>query len=237
MPSFFLFKKYGRISLSAISKPSSKNFAAANAVLVACLNKVRASCSMRLHNASKFQQWAKRIAVLIFSLMLLLFVAWRTAIWLTERASSLAGAPLPACGELIADERDGRAAEKARDQIQALMVERQIPGLAAAIAVNGKIVWSAGFRYADQDEQTPACPQTQFRVASVSKLFTAAAMAQLYEQGRLDLDAPIQNYVSSFPDTGHPLTARQLASHRSGIRHYRNDYEALNTKHYNSINE
>jgi CubicO group peptidase (beta-lactamase class C family) len=62
-------------------------------------------------------------------------------------------------------------------------------------------------------------------------------MARLYEQGRLDLDAPIQRYVPGFPDKGFPITARHLASHRSGIRHYRDDYESLNTKPYQTAAE
>lgn len=109
------------------------------------------------------------------------------------------------------------------------MAERQIPGLSVAVAIDGRLVWSEGFGYADREKRLLACPQTQFRIASLSKLLTAAAMAQLYEQGRLDLDAPIQRYVPSFPDKGYPITARQLASHRSGIRGYRDDGEAINT--------
>jgi CubicO group peptidase (beta-lactamase class C family) len=181
-------------------------------------------------------RWLKRLALVATGGICLLFVAWRAAIYLTERATPFSGTPLPTCGTML-DDRYTQAVVKARDHIQALMAERQIPGLAVAVAVDDKIVWSEGFGFADRDKQIQACPQTQFRIASVSKLLTAAAMAKLYEQGRLDLDAPIQKYVPSFPDKGHTITARQLASHRSGIRHYRDDNETLNTKHYNSVIE
>jgi CubicO group peptidase (beta-lactamase class C family) len=182
------------------------------------------------------QRWVKRLVVVAVLATCLLFIAWRAVIWFTERTTPFSGTPLPTCGS-ISDDRYAQAVAKARNQIQAMMAERQIPGLSAAVAVDGKIVWSEGFGYADRDKQMTACPQTQFRIASVSKTLTAAAMAQLYEQGRLDLDAPIQAYVPSFPDKGHPITALQLASHRSGIRHYRDDYEALSTKHYNNVTE
>jgi CubicO group peptidase (beta-lactamase class C family) len=116
-----------------------------------------------------------------------------------------------------------------------MMAERQIPGLSVCIAVSGKTVWSEGFGYADRERQTRACPSTQFRIASVSKTLTAAAMARLYEQGRLDLDAPVQKYVPAFPDKGQTITARQLASHRSGIRGYRDDFEAVSLKNCSSV--
>jgi CubicO group peptidase (beta-lactamase class C family) len=186
---------------------------------------------------TRFRRGVRGIVLISASLIGLLLTGWRTIIWFTERTTPFAGTPLPACSRMISDERYAPAAAKAASQIQALMAERTIPGLAVAIAVNGKIVWSEGFGYADREKQMLACPQTQFRVASVSKLFTVAAMAQLYEKGRLDLDVPIRTYVPSFPEKGHFITARQLASHRSGIRNYRDDYEALNTKHYNSVTE
>src|SRR5438445_10193376 len=59
---------------------------------------------------------------------------------------------------------------------------------------------------------------------------TAAAVALLYEQGKLDLDAPVQRYVPSFPDKGVPITTRQLAGHLAGIRHYRGDEFLLNRR-------
>ena len=78
----------------------------------------------------------------------------------------------------------------------------RIPGVQVAVAVNGKLVWSEGFGYADAARMRPVTHQTQFRIGSVSKPLTAAAVALLYEQGKLALDAPVQRYVPSFPDKG-----------------------------------
>ena len=105
-----------------------------------------------------------------------------------------------------------------------------IPGFAVAVAVDGRIVWSEAFGYADLAAQVPATPATQFRIGSVSKPLTAAAVAQLYESGRLDLDAPVQRYVPTFPDKGAPITTRLVAGHLAGIRHYQGDEFTLNRR-------
>jgi CubicO group peptidase (beta-lactamase class C family) len=112
----------------------------------------------------------------------------------------------------------------------------RIPGLQVAIGVNGRLVWSEGFGYADREEHIPVTNETQFRIGSVSKPLTAAAVALLYEQGKLDLDAPVQRYVPSFPEKGYPITTRQLAGHLAGIRNYR-DNEWLLNRHFNRVRE
>ena len=183
------------------------------------------------------RRWLRRLRLVALAVVGLLFVGWRGFIWYSERTESFSGPHRPICGSSVLGSRYEKAAESARQHIQAMMAERQIPGLSAAVAVNGQILWSEGFGYADIEKKIPACPHTQYRIGSVSKLFTAAAMMRLYEQGRLDIDAPIQKYVPSFPDKGHVITARQLASHRAGIRDYRDDNEAINTKHYDGVTE
>jgi CubicO group peptidase (beta-lactamase class C family) len=102
--------------------------------------------------------------------------------------------------------------------------------------VNGKLVWSEGFGYADRERQIPVTNETQFRIGSVSKPLTAAAVALLYEQGRLDLDAPVQRYVPSFLEKGYPITTRQLAGHLAGIRNYRGEEFFLN-RHFNRVRD
>src|SRR5881409_3450548 len=112
----------------------------------------------------------------------------------------------------------------------------RISGLQVAVGVDGKLVWSEGFGYADVARKIPVTAETQFRIGSVSKPMTAAAVALLYEQGKLDLDAPVQRYVPSFPDKGYPITTRQLAGHLAGIRHYRGDEFLLN-RHFDTVLE
>ncbi len=110
----------------------------------------------------------------------------------------------------------------------------KMPGVQVAVAVNGKIVWSEAFGYADLEHRTPVTAASQFRIGSVSKPLTAASVALLYEQGKLDLDVPVQRYVPSFPDKGYPITTRELAGHLAGIRHYKDD-EFLSNRHYATV--
>ena len=109
-----------------------------------------------------------------------------------------------------------------------------IPGFALAVAVDGQIVWSEAFGYADLETKRPTTPATQFRIGSVSKPLTADAVAQLYEAGKLELDAPIQHYVPTFPDKGAVITTRLLGGHLAGIRHYRGNEFTLN-QHYATV--
>ena len=111
--------------------------------------------------------------------------------------------------------------EEARALVRADIAERNYPGLAIAVSVDGDTVWSEGFGYADLEHRVPMSPSVKFRVGSISKSMTAAAVAGLVENGRLDLDAPVQRYVPSFPEKAHPVTTRQLGGHLGGIRHYR----------------
>jgi serine beta-lactamase-like protein LACTB len=116
------------------------------------------------------------------------------------------------------------------------LLARGIPGLAIAVAVDGRMVFAEGFGYADLEQRVPAWPETKFRIGSISKPLTAVALMQLVEQRKIDLDAPVQKYVPSFPDKGARITPRLLAGHLAGIRHYKND-EFLIAKHYDSIVE
>ncbi len=129
-----------------------------------------------------------------------------------------------------------QAVAQARTLAQQWLTERGWPGVSLAVGVNGEIVWSEGFGYADIENRVAVWPETKFRVGSVSKPLTAAALALLVEQGRLDLDAPVQRYVPGFPDKGKPVTSRLVAGHLAGIRHYRGA-EFLLAKRYNSVTE
>ena len=130
------------------------------------------------------------------------------------------------------------AIDLAQDSLHALMERQQVPGLTAAVLVDGQIVWSEGFGWADVENRVPVTPLTKMRVGSVSKSMTGAALGVLLERGQLDLDAPVQRYVprslSSFPEKRYTVTTRQAAGHLAGIRHYRGD-EFLIDENYDSV--
>src|SRR5215475_16058517 len=144
--------------------------------------------------------------------------------------------PRFACGQAAAAPAavsSSSATEHAR-AIAKEWLARGIPGFNVAVAIDGKIVYSEAFGYADLEQRVPAWPITKFRIGSVSKPLTSAALMKLVEQGKIDLDAPIQKYAPTFPDKGAVITARLLAGHLGGIRHYK-DGEVDNQKHYDNV--
>lgn len=102
------------------------------------------------------------------------------------------------------------------------MEKNAVVGLSIALVDDQRIVWAEGFGYADQENKIPASAETLYRVGSISKLFTDTAAMQLAEQGRLDIDRPLQSYLPGFaiktryPDAGE-ITPRQLMTHHSGL--------------------
>jgi CubicO group peptidase (beta-lactamase class C family) len=107
--------------------------------------------------------------------------------------------------------------------ISAFMTANSVPGVSVAIVQDGQPIWSAGFGTADLEDSVPATSSTLYRLGSISKSITAVAILQLYERGKLDLDAPVQKYCPAFPQKDSPITSRQLLAHLSGIRHYNDD--------------
>jgi serine beta-lactamase-like protein LACTB len=127
--------------------------------------------------------------------------------------------------------------EKIEGAITAQMSRQGIPGLSVAVVVDHKLRWSNGYGLADVENFVPAKAMTAYRLGSISKPITAAAVMQLVERGKLDLDAPIQKYCPAFPAKQWPLSARLLLGHLSGIRHYKDQAEVGSTRHFNSVVE
>jgi serine beta-lactamase-like protein LACTB len=120
-------------------------------------------------------------------------------------------------------ERYSGAIDESRRLAHALLLEENLPGVSVAVAREGEIVWSEGFGWADVEDRVPVTPRTQFRLGSVSKTLTAAAVALLYERGRIDLDAPVQGYVAEYPQKQWPVTTRQLMGDIAGVHRIRGD--------------
>ncbi len=112
------------------------------------------------------------------------------------------------------------SANDAKQAARAMMEKYALPGLQIAVWQNGKIVWSESFGKADLEKNLPVKSDTKFRVGSLSKLLTVAALMRLNEKKLIDLDAPVQKYIAAFPQKNFPVTLRALAGHTAGIRHY-----------------
>lgn len=135
-----------------------------------------------------------------------------------------------------APQRYATAIDFARTLVSAMMAESGTPGVSVAVGIDGRIVWSEGFGYADVENRTPVWEETKFRIGSVSKSLTAAALGLLHEREMIDLDAPVQSYVPSFPQKRWPVTTRQVAGHLAGIRHY-NGPEFLSSRRFSTVRE
>jgi CubicO group peptidase (beta-lactamase class C family) len=96
--------------------------------------------------------------------------------------------------------------------------DEKAPGVAIAVQRDGKLIYNKGFGYADLEQNTKITPTTIFHIASVSKQFTAFAIAMLADQGKLSLDDDIRKYLPEMHDFGTPITIRQLGHHTSGLR-------------------
>ena len=92
------------------------------------------------------------------------------------------------------------------------------PGCAAAVSLNGEVVFEKAFGLADMEHNVPNTAQTIFESGSVAKQFTAAALVLLQQDGKLSIDDPVKKYIPELPDYGSPLTIRHLLNHTSGLR-------------------
>src|SRR5687767_10109648 len=92
------------------------------------------------------------------------------------------------------------------------------PGCAAAVSLNGELVFEKAFGLADLEHNVPNTTQTIFESGSVAKQFTAGALVLLQQDGKLSLDDPVRKHIPELPDYGAPLTIRHLLNHTSGLR-------------------
>src|SRR3546814_12401326 len=98
-----------------------------------------------------------------------------------------------------------------------------VPGAVVLVLRDGQPLVRRGYGLADLDAGTPATPQTNFRLASVSKQFTAAAIVLLAQDGKLSLDDPVRKWLPSLPASADPITLRHTPTHGPGLI----DYEAV----------
>lgn len=150
----------------------------------------------------------KRLAVVILSLLLILI-------------------PLSGCATSSSqsqNQKQNQSYEKtiatARTEIWKEVIGRGASSATIAIMDNGKIVYEEGFAMANRLDAKAVDPSTQYNIGSVSKVFTAAAIMQLVEAGKLELDKPVASYLPDFTmqDSRYQdITVRMLLNHSSGL--------------------
>jgi CubicO group peptidase (beta-lactamase class C family) len=103
------------------------------------------------------------------------------------------------------------------------VMQQQLPGVALTVVHGDRPVWSKGYGYADVNAKAPATPQTRYRIGSITKTFTALAILQLHEEGKLRLDDRVRDHVTSTAPQASSLglldvTIRELLMHSSGLQ-------------------
>jgi CubicO group peptidase (beta-lactamase class C family) len=104
--------------------------------------------------------------------------------------------------------------------IEKIALEQRIPGLAVGIQAKEQVVFEQYYGDANLEHHAPVSSETVFEIASVSKLFTAQAIMVLAEQGKLQLDDPIANYIKDLPVAWQSVTIRHCLAHQSGLPGY-----------------
>ncbi len=142
--------------------------------------------------------------------------------WIDARSQSRA----------ITGNRYENAIATSREAVRAMMKNSKVPGVSVAVAMKGEIVWREAFGFADLDKKVNATAETKFGIGSITKSFTAALFARLMEKGKVDLDAPVENYLPQFPHKQKGLTARLLLGHLSGLGDEFNGAHYYETRHF-----
>ncbi len=117
------------------------------------------------------------------------------------------------------------------DALFAPFTTGESPGAAVMVIRDGEMLHAGGYGYADLERKIPITPQTAFRLASVSKQFTAMAVMILAERGQLSYDDPLVRYLPELARFGDSITLRNLMTHTGGLPDYYDVLEAASTDH------
>ncbi len=138
---------------------------------------------------------------------------------------------------LPAAAQTGAVLDSVRTFCQQELADQPMPGFSVAVVVRDQLVWSEGFGTAHVESGDLAAGSTIYRIGSVSKPVVGTALMQLWEQGKVDLDADIRSYIPGWPVKQRgTVTVRNLMTHTSGIRHYRGD-EFLSMEPYEALED
>src|SRR5690348_10397547 len=105
------------------------------------------------------------------------------------------------------------------------------PGCVVLVAKQGQVIYKKAFGKASLELNITMQPDMVFRIGSITKQYTAVAILQLIEQGKIALQDSLQKFIKSYPSKGHTITVENLLTHSSGII----DYETLDFPIPNAI--
>src|SRR5687768_10124353 len=124
------------------------------------------------------------------------------------------------CHLALAQQADVQMLTTELDKLLAAQFKDNEPGVAVLVARKGEIIYKKGFGLANLELDVPMQVDNIFRIGSITKQFTAVAILQLMEQGKLNLQDEITKFIPDYPTQGNKITIEHLLTHTSGIRSY-----------------
>ena len=128
---------------------------------------------------------------------------------------------------LLLSNKISRAQSKS-DEVRTYLVnemgKQKIPGLQIVVISQGKIIFSKALGIANVEFSVPATESTIFSINSITKVFTGTAIMQLVEEGKIDIEKPVSNYLDSLPANWQSVTIKQLLSNTSGLPDVEDDF-------------
>ncbi len=128
---------------------------------------------------------------------------------------------------LAAPSRSALAAPSPHETIKAIdriasedIDKKKVASYSVGVMKDGRLILARGYGFADLENDVPATAETVYRLGSITKQFTALAILQLAEQGKLSVDDELTKFLPDYPLAGHKVTVHQLLNHTSGIRSY-----------------
>lgn len=120
------------------------------------------------------------------------------------------------------------AKEELADWVFEQAIKGDSPGAVVLITQNGEILYQKGFGFASLEHHIPITPETKFRIGSITKQFTAAAVLKLQEDGLLSVDDPLSKFIPDYP-RGDEVKIHHLLTHTSGIHSYTSKPDFMET--------
>ncbi|MBS1997930.1 MAG: beta-lactamase family protein, partial [Cyanobacteria bacterium SZAS LIN-2] len=116
--------------------------------------------------------------------------------------------------------KQDRKLSKSLDELIPKRLTEIAPGCVVLIAKDDKVVYKKAFGAANTELNIPMQPNMLFRTGSMGKQYTAVAVLQLVEEGKIGLQDSIQKYIKDFPSKGYTITIENLLTNTSGIKDY-----------------
>lgn len=134
----------------------------------------------------------------------------------------------------VASKKYEKAIAASRKAANQMLADSKTPGCQVAVSVDGQLIWTEGFGFANLETKTRTTAETRFGIGSISKSLTTALLLKLQDGKQCDIDRPLQHYLPDFPRADAGITPRSVAGHLSGLDDAFGTANRYNTRHFES---